>query len=81
MSALPVEFLFWQRGIIFDESLLVLFALLALRWLAGHVVGTTLAHGSRADLQVGAGRSLVWEARVDWLVGTKRGWSGVKLFR
>lgn len=73
MGALPVEFLLWQRGIIFNESLLVLFALLALCWLAGHVVSFALAHGSCADLQAGAGRSLVWEARVDWLVSTKRG--------
>jgi hypothetical protein len=46
---------------------------LALCWLAGHGVCFALAHGRFADLQVDAGRSLVWEARVDWLVGTKRG--------
>ena len=36
MGALPVEFLLWQRGIIFNESLLVLFALLLFRWFTGH---------------------------------------------
>lgn len=48
MSALTVEFLLWQRGVIFNESLFVLFALLALCWLAGHGVCLALAvHGSR----------------------------------
>jgi len=73
VSALPIEFLLRQRRIIVDECLLVLFALLALRWLTGHGVCFALAHGSRADLQVGAGKVWCSEARVDWLVRGKRG--------
>jgi len=73
VSALPIELLLWQRRVIFDQSLLVLFALLALCWLAGHRVCLALAHGSCVDLQVDAGRSFRWETRVDWLVGAKRG--------
>jgi hypothetical protein len=46
VGALPVEFLLGQRGVIL-QRLLVFFALLALRWLAGHCIGLPLAHGQR----------------------------------
>ena len=70
VGALPVEFLLRQGSVIFDQSLLVLFALLLFRWLTGHGVGFAFGAHEWTLLigVVGAGRSFMWEARGDWLV-------------